>query len=97
MPTDDAVQAAIGLLIEALGSRGGRVRILVDDVPIFDSTARGDPTPSTAEQALWAQDKGIEAIKQFRARTGFGLRESSDILQAWWATRKNGGADAEGR
>lgn len=56
---------------------------LHDTDTVVEVVAKEDPTPNRLEIELILAGTKIHAIKEHRARTGLGLKESKDAIDAW--------------
>ena len=80
------VVAAFAFAVGFALGRGSAGKVVVREVPSVAARAEALPDDAAfvAEVALLiAADQKIEAIKRVRERTGWGLKEAKDAVEAW--------------
>lgn len=80
------VTAAFAFALGFALGRGSAGKAVVREVPpvaVRGAALPDDPAFVTEVALLLAAEQKIEAIKRVRERTGWGLREAKDAVDAW--------------
>lgn len=84
------IRATAGYLSGAVDVAGSEAIFALSDKLRRDKIAQADKNLSPEEVALLKEnrDNKIQAIRVYRDRTGLGLKESKDAIEAWLSSNK---------
>jgi ribosomal protein L7/L12 len=81
--TATEIRAASGYIVGSAELSGAEAILMLQAKIHSDRIKNADPNLNDSEKGLASSGEKIQAIKNYRERTGNGLREAKDIVEKW--------------